>query len=231
MEEATASSISIYIFAWYSSNMFKKYRYVIGIIAIIVLAGLVYVCGAKDFFIRQNFSSKAVMPAISSASDHVIPNISTPAGWYLWGGGYSDATGTPVSGITFGNQPINKTGNDTTTLIMINAHTITDANSSPTSTDVEWANLRMVLDSGDSQTSTQLWDVIDNKLMLGEVSFTPAGRYRLTYYLIYGGAEYSFQLLPSPFLPSSAQYNEKNITNSPDAEILREMVKEVAEKI
>lgn len=171
------------------------------------------------------------VPAKNGDNSVTLPIISTPAGWYLWGGGYSDATGTPVSGMTFGNQPINNGGNNTTTLIVINAHAITDVNSNSTSTAIEWTWLRGILDAGESQTSTQLWDVVNNKLVLGEVSLNPSGRYSLSYYLICGGAEYSFQLIPSPFLTPSAQYNQTNIINSPDAQVLREIVKEVAGQI
>ncbi len=196
------------------------------------ILGLVLV-GIGSFVLGQHFSHQATQTA-SLISAPSIPNIPTPTGWYSWGGQhYPDdpkATTDIANILTFGDQPMNNTGNVTTTLITINAQAIT-AQGIPTSTDAKWLNLRSVLDSGNSQTSTQLWDIVDNKLVLGEVSLNPSGRYMLTYYLIYGGDEYVFHLIPSPFLPSLAQYDQTNIINSPDAQVLREIVKEVAGQI
>lgn len=187
------------------------------------------------FVLQLHRGVNSSISAKNEKNSITLPNISAPAGWYLWGGGYSNPTGTPVSGITLGDQPINSTGNNTTTLIVITARSITDANSIPTSTDAEWAKLRYVLDNESSQTSTQFWDIVDNKLVLEEEGLTPAGRYTLGYYLIYGGNEYSFQLIPSPFFPSSSQYswqyNQANILNSPGAKVLHGLVDEIAGKI
>ncbi len=190
--------------------------------------------GIGSLVLGQHLSHQATQTA-SLVSAPSIPSIPTPAGWYLWGRehlpNYPNATDTTVNYMTFGDQPINNTGNNTSTSIVVTANGITDGNGNPTSTDIGWAWLRGILDAGESQTSTQLWDVVNNKLVLGEVSLNPSGRYMLTYYLIYGGDEYSFQLIPSPFLPSSTQYNQANIINSPDAQVLREVVKEVAGQI
>jgi hypothetical protein len=200
-----------------------------------LILGALLIVGIGGFFLGRYFSHPISSVAVSSTLDPAIPNIPTPKEWYLWGREhlphYPNATDTTVNNVTFGNQPINNTGNVTSTSITVTANDITDTNGNPVSTDSDWAWLRGILDSGESQTSTQVWDIVDNKLVLGEVSLNPSGRYMLTYYLIYGGDEYVFQLIPSPFLPSSAQYNQINIINSPDAQTLRGIVESVAGQI
>lgn len=207
-------------------NKKLTYLYITIIVLVIAIVAILFFRGNKDLQLSISINEK---------NSVALPTISPPAGWYSWGGASSNPSSTSINSITIADQPVNNTGNNTSTLIVITARAITDANGMPTSTDAEWSQLRYTLDNADSQTSTQLWGIVDNKLVLEEEGTTPAGRYTLSYYLIYGGDEYLFQLVPSPFFPSSSQYsqqyNQANILNSPGAQVLRELVNEIAEKI
>ena len=189
----------------------------VGLIILIVLIGI------GSFFLWRHFAHS---PApISSTVSPTMPDIPTPSGWYSWGKGYYlPDVGNGLYSVTFGNQPINDTGNNTTTLIVVNVHDTYGK------TDEEWIDTGLApeLAALQSATSTQLWDVVNGKLVLEAETITPAGGYNLNYFLFDNGAEYSFDLAPSYLVP---EYRGKNLVNSPDAQTLRAVMESVAERL
>lgn len=188
----------------------KKYKYFISLIVILAVAAVVYV-----YWSRTNF------PIQKNNTQVALPNIPTPAGWYSWGENhYPDyETSTIPNSVTFGDQPISNSGNNTTTLIGVNAQDPFGRTDGQWITDVLYPT---VAQEG-GPTSTRLWSVINGRLILEAVVQTPAGGYNLYYYVLGNGVEYSFDLEP--------WYFDKNILTNPDAQTLQAMVQNFAESL
>lgn len=170
-------------------------------------------------FLWQHFNSQ--QSSISFGGISSIANIPAPAEWYSW-----EETKLPLGGstptavtITFGNQPRDNNGNNSTTLIVVTAR------DSSGKTEEQWIDteLNPMLTSLGSATSTQSWDVMNGRRVLEAETMTPAGSYNLTYFLFDNGTEYSFNLSPSFLAP---EYNAKNLAGSADAQVLRNMVQQ-----
>jgi hypothetical protein len=150
-----------------------------------------------------------------------LANIPTPTGWYSWG-----ETKLPLGGstpttviITFGNQPMDNNGNNSTTLIVVTARNASGK------TEQQWIDTEVepMLASLGSTTSTQSWNVMNGRRVLEAKTMTPAGSYNLTNFLFDNGIEYSFNLAPSFLAP---EYNAKDLASSSDAQVLRSMVQQ-----
>jgi hypothetical protein len=145
-----------------------------------------------------------------------LSDIPTPRGWYLWGGEHlPDFTSGAINNMTFGDQPVNGTGNNTTTLIIVNVED-NSGRTDEASIDALYSSLEEL----GSPTTTKLWEVINHRLALEAAVRTPSGGYDLDYYLFDGALEYSFALNP--------WYSDSNITASPDARTLQTMVQSLA---
>lgn len=195
--------------------MKNKYGILV-IIAIVAIGGV---------FMWQRFYSQQSSVS-SSAEATLLTNIPTPAGWYSWGKeklplGSKSAT---VTNITFGNQPMSASGNNTTSLIT--AGTVETFGK----TDEQWVDsvLAPMIAGNESVTSSQLWDVISGRLVLELETMTPAGGYSLTYCLFDNGTIYSFSLTPSYLIP---EYKNKDLANTLDGQTLFAMVQNFAKKL
>jgi hypothetical protein len=185
-----------------------EYRHVILFIVILAAAAFAYVCWRRvHATIRTDNTSVA------------LSDIDTPQGWYSWGGEHLPdfASGT-IDNVTFGDQPENDSGNNTTTLITVNVE-YTSGTTDEASIDALFSSLEEL----GSPTSTKLWEVMNHRLVLEAVVRTPGGGYDLDDYLFDGGLEYSFALDP--------WYSDSKISASPDARILRTMVYSFAETL
>ena len=193
-------------------DMKNKYCYLIIILAIVLIVAIL-ACAHWRNSQSLTFSENTFI---------ALPNIPTPAGWYSWGTNHNPdyETSTIPNSVTFGNQPINANGNNTTTLIVVNAQ------NSSGQTDEQWIDTVLYPDYVqplEAPTSSLLWSVVNEKLVLEAIIQTPAGGYNLYDYVFNNGAVYSFDLNP--------WRSDKNIASSPDAKIMRTMVQNFTENL
>ncbi len=185
-------------------------------IIVLVVAGIL----AYVYWHHSSHSSPPTDTAIA------LPSISTPLGWYSWGTNhYPDyETSTVPTSATFGTQPMNRSGNTTTTLITVNVQNLSGR------TDEEWIAdvLEPTLQGLQSAASTNTWMVSNGKLVLEAITQTPAGGFNLNYYVFNNGAVYAFDLAPSYLAP---EYRDKNLVDSPDAQTLRVMVQNFTKQL
>jgi hypothetical protein len=180
-----------------------NYKYVILVIALLAAAGVAYA-----------YRPQRYAPIQTDNTPMALPNIPVPPGWYVLG----SSSGT-VDSMTFGDQPMNDSGNSTTTFIAVNIQ------DNFGKTDEQWIDsvLYPNLEQLESPTSTMLWKVVNGRLVLEAVIRTPAGGFDLDYYLFDDGFEYVFQL-------SSWRFDSSMLTDPP-ARMLQIMVQEFAEAL
>lgn len=178
--------------------------------AILLIAIVAFLAAAVFAYIYWPHSS---FPNENSTVSASLPSIPTPPGWYSWGTNhYLDyETSTVPNSETFGDQPINNSGNNTTTLIVANTENLYGR------TNMEWITnvLYPEISQLNSPTSSELWSVINGKLVLEAITQTPAGGYDLNYSVFDDGAVYSFSLNP---------WHSENLFTGQDAQTLRGMV-------
>lgn len=188
----------------------RKYKYLIIAVILLVVTILTY-----TYWPHSSRSS------LETDTQTVLSSIPTPSGWYNWGTShYPDyATSTVPTSVTFGNQPMNNTGNNTTTLIVMNTQDLSGR------TDEEWIVnvLYPTLQNLQSTTSANFWTVSNGKLVFETITKTPAGGFNLNYYVFNNGTVYSFDLAPSYLVP---EYRNENLISSPDAQVLQTMVQD-----
>jgi len=183
---------------------------------------LIAVVAIGGFFLWQHFLRQQVSPS-SLVVSPTIPDISTPSGWYSWGKGYYlPGIGSGINDMTFGDQPINNTGNNSTTLITVHVHNTYGK------TDEQWIDTYVypTMESSQSPTSSRLWEVMNGNLVLQSESLTPAGNYDLSYFLFDNGVEYEFDLVVSPFNRKPPVFPTKE-----EEQALRAVVESVASKL
>lgn len=191
------------------NNQQKTFKILFGI-ALAVIAGMfIYI-----YWPRTN------PPVQQNVNQAVLPNIPTPVGWYSWGTNHYPTyeTSTVANSMTFGDQPINNSGNNTTTLITVNIENLFGR------TDEQWIEnvLYPSIQQLESPTSSMLWDVMNGKLVLQAVTQTPAGGYDLGYHVFDNGVVYSFAL---------NLWHSENLLTSLDAQTLKTMVRNFAESL
>ena len=130
--------------------------------------------------------------------------------------------GSGINDMTFGDQPINNTGNNSTTLITVHVHNTYGK------TDKQWIDTYVypTMESSQSPTSSRLWEVMNGNLVLQSESLTPAGNYDLSYFLFDNGVEYEFDLVVSPFNRKPPVFPTKE-----EEQALRAVVESVASKL
>jgi hypothetical protein len=187
------------------------------------IAGIALMWGVQHLIVMEAPSRFAEIKA-------EVSSIPTPEGWYARG---VEALPTdPVSSkqgadVTFGNQPLDTHGNLKASIITIGGNSLNGM------TTDQWivSHYLGTLPSLFSATSTgKTWGVVNDRLIFGSVDKVPAGGHILSYYLFTGGLVYTFMLSPSPFV-SDYLVRDKNLVNSPDAELLRNMVKQFADNL
>jgi hypothetical protein len=191
------------------NNQQNTFKFLFGVALVVIAGMLIY-----TYWPRTNPSVE------QNVNQAVLPNIPTPAGWYSWGTNhYPDyETSTLPNSMTFGDQPINNSGNNTTTLINVNVQNLSGQ------TDEQWieTDLYPSLQQVESPSSSLLWSVMNGRLVLGSVVKNPSGGYDVVYHVFDNGVIYSFSLNP---------WHTENLLTSSDAQTLKTMVQNFAESL
>ncbi|MHB0865526.1 MAG: hypothetical protein ACYC1Y_01305 [Minisyncoccota bacterium] len=151
--------------------------------------------------------------------------IPTPVGWYAWGMTIfpTDPISTKTSAdVSFSNHELNDNSQSATSEIL----TI-HGDSLGVRTPEQWIDYRKIYGSDgslQSATSTdRTWGMENGRLVVSVVTTTMGGSHILSYYLFDGGIVYQFMLSPAFAVP--------DIINSPNAQLLRDMVKQFADSL
>jgi hypothetical protein len=195
-------------------------NHILALISFIFIVGVALIWGVQHS--RVSTQSLSGFEGIKAR----VSNIPTPNGWYVWYGGVQEvkhADNSPQGAeIVFSDHVFDENGYKSTPIIL-------DVYGEGLSgkTPEQWINynqtyggydedpsLRAATSSGNT-SSTQ-----NGRLIIENITTTMGGSHVLSYYLFDNGTVYHFSLSSVSVIP--------DIINSPDAQLLRDMMKQFA---